>query len=236
MRAKLLVICLFSLMFGCEQSEPIQPFSSSFEQQAKWLNPQINKRFARLTNEPSETRLTAASPLELVNGELRDMINCTEIEKMPIEQVIEREQSLLVAAKTDCKIARRYIEAVAANTSKLPASLDQSELLSLPADLIPAMNLETPSGRLNGSLRELDIKIIEPDQEWVHTITSNDALIIKLTEVARADFNQDGAEDLMLMSEWQIKDSWDGQGIELFIIEYTGQEPQVSWRFKAIRD
>ena len=236
MKAKLLVICLLGLMFGCEQSEPIQSFSSSFEQQAKWLNPQIIKRFAQLTNDPSETRLTAASPLELVNGELRDMINCTEIEKMPIEQVIEREQSLLVAAKTDCKIAHRYIEAVAANTSKLPASLDQSELLSLPADLIPAMNLETPSGRLVRTLGELDIKIIEPEQEWVHTITSNDALIIKLTEVARADFNQDGAEDLMLMSVWQIKDSWDGQGIELFIIDYTGQKPQVSWRYKAIGD
>lgn len=234
MKVKVLVFCFMGLLYGCEQSEPIQSFSSSFKLEDKWLNPQIKKRFVLLSSDPSETRLTQASPLEFVNGEVRDMINCLEIEATKIEQIIEREQRLLVAAKTDCKIARRYIEAAAAKSTNLPVSLDQGPLLSLPADLIPAINFDSTLGKPGGNLGELNIKSFETTQQWEHTIALEDAIFIKLTEVARADFDQDGVEDLMLMSEWQVADAWDGQGTELLIIEDDGHDKHISWRYNGI--
>lgn len=234
MKLTVLVSCLLGLLIGCQQPEPTQSSSSSTKQDNKWLNPKIHKRFSLLSNDPAENRLIEASPLEFIDGVERQLSKCSEIERTNIEQLVEREQELLMAAKIDCQIARRFIVAKAATTSFLPAQLDKDTLLSLPAGLLPTLNSKTSTQSPDDNLSALNISRIEMVQERVHQIAVNDVMLIKITEVARADFNADGVEDLMLITEWGVTDSGDGTGIDLMIIEDLGDRRKLIWQFSDI--
>ncbi|MBD3668727.1 MAG: hypothetical protein HUJ16_12230 [Kangiella sp.] len=159
-----------------------------------------------------------------------------EIDATPINSVIEREVNLLIIAKLDCAIAKQYINAKPATSSYLPNPLTTDHLKQFPANVIPSFNEQQERNAERKTLGELNINENNTVQDHVFEILLNDVLSVNIIEIARADFNGDGIEDVMIMTEWLVTDSGDGEGVDLLIIEEKQQKPsegkpKIIWRF-----
>ncbi|AUD77891.1 hypothetical protein CW740_01020 [Kangiella profundi] len=220
------ITLLITLSTGCDQNSNQQA-----EMKKKWLNPNIVEHFEKLGENYSNTRLKLYSPIKFKNNDERYLQNCMEIDATPINSVIETEVDLLLAAKLDCAIARQFIHAKPATSSYLPNPLTTDYLKQFPANVIPSFNEQQERNAERKTLGELNINENNTVQDHVFEILLNDVLSVKITEIARADFNADGMEELMIMTEWVVKDSGDGEGVDLLVIEGKEHKPKIIWRF-----
>jgi len=74
----------------------------------------------------------------------------------------------------------------------------------------------------------LDISIIDKNRAEVLTQTNE----ITFDIMARADFNGDGIEDLLVRTLWYVRDAF-GKGTNLFILEKTSSTGPIllTWRY-----
>lgn len=222
------ITLLVTSSIGCDQNSNQK---ADNEKKKKWLNPNIVEHFERLDENYSNTRLKPYSPVQFKNNGEHYLQSCMEIDATAINSVIEREANLLIVAKLDCAIAKQFIPANSATSSNLPQPLSIDYLKKLPANITPSFNEQQERNAQQKTLAEFKIDEINNDQDNVFELLLNDVLSVKFIEVARADFNADGIEDLMIMTEWLVTDSWDGEGVDLLIIEDKEQKPKVIWRF-----
>ena len=233
------VILLMISLVGCDQNniEKAQKVAKveSIEkiENQKWLNPNIKQQFETLGQKYGDTRLKRYSPVMLKSGDERYLQNCSEIDATQINDVIEREASLLILAKLDCAIGKQFLGAESATSSYLPKHLTKDYLLEFPARIIPSFNDQQDQNKQLKTVAEIGLSRINRIDEYQFEVLLNDTLAVKIIEVARADFNADGVEDLMIMIEWQLTDSWDGEGVELLIVQDSGSEKKLVWRFNA---
>ena len=227
------ITLLITSSTGCDQNSHHQ---ADNEKNKKWLNPKIVEHFEILDGNYSNTRLKTYSPIQFKNNGERYLQSCREIDATAINSVIEREVYLLLAAKLDCAIARQFIYAEPATSSNLPQPLSIDYLKQLPANITPSFNEQQEQNAQQKTLVEFKINEVNNVQEHVFELLLNDVLSVKFIEVARADFNGNGVEDVMIMTEWLVTDSGDGEGVDLLIIEDKQQKPsegkpKVIWRF-----
>lgn len=227
------ITLLITSSTGCDQNSHQQ---ADNEKNKKWLNPNIVEHFEILDGNYSNTRLKTYSPIQFKNNGERYLQSCLEIDATAINSVIEREVYLLLAAKLDCAIARQFIHARPATTSNLPQPLSIDYLKQLPANVIPSFNEQQERNAERKTLGELNINENNTVQDHVFELLLNDVLSVNIIEIARADFNGDGIEDVMIMTEWLVTDSGDGEGVDLLIIEEKQQKPsegklKLIWRF-----
>lgn len=225
-RSIVAITLLITLSTGCDQNSNQQA-----DNEKKWLNPNIVEHFERLDENYRNTRLKHYSPIQFKNNGERYLQSCMEIDATAINSVIEREANLLIGAKLDCAIAKQYINAKPATSSYLPKPLTLDYLKQFPANVIPSFNEQQERNAQRKTLGELNINENNTVQDNVFEILLNDVLIVKITEIARADFNADGMEELMIMTEWVVKDSGDGEGVDLLVIEGKEHKPKIIWRF-----
>lgn len=219
---------LVTSLIGCNQNSDQK---ADNEKKKKWLNPNIVEHFEILDENYSNARLKSYSPIQFKNNDERYLQSCMEIDATAINSIIEREANLLIMGKLDCAIAKRFIHAKPSTSSYLPQPLSIDYLKQLPANITPSFNEQQERNAQQKTLAELNINDINTVQDNVFEVLLNDVLSVKITEVARADFNADEIEDLMIMTEWLVTDSGDGEGVDLLIIEDKKQKPKIMWRF-----
>jgi|GEM_PF-1027487 len=151
--------------------------------------------------------------------------SCQQVDTTTENEVVTSQLHLLQLLKVNCTAANYYLLANNAitNHSYWPTTLTNAFIKSLPALAIPNLGGDSFNNR-QGTLAEaepkLAIQALNPLSAEV--ILDGDLAIIYVV-LARADFNNDGFEDIFLRLDWNITTAF-GKGFDWIILSKTAPE------------
>jgi hypothetical protein len=126
---------------------------------------------------------------------------------------------------------KRYAAGTEAKRSFFPARLKKSDIAAFPATATVRISEASMAQRQGKTLAEYEnrfnVSIITPHSASV--ITKRDEW--KYHIMARADFDEDGCEDLLLRVDWQARDAM-GSGTDLILLSKKSRDAPttVAWR------
>ncbi len=166
-------------------------------------------------------------------GEKVHFASCLQVDSTDETSILASEYQLFNLLSIHCRAIGLYLEkGVQAKQSYFPAKLTKELLYSFPAAAGPRISKYSLEKRAGKTLKEyeplLDISIIDDNTSEV--LTQNHETTFDI--MARADFNADGFEDLLVRILWHVRDAF-GKGSDLFILEKTSSTGPVvlTWRY-----
>ncbi|MBI3562862.1 MAG: hypothetical protein HY080_14210 [Gammaproteobacteria bacterium] len=156
---------------------------------------------------------------------------CRQVEATRDKDILASQYSLFKLLKTNCLALERFTRARPASQGFLPDRLTKKWIDALPATAVPRMNDEDLRRR-NGkrlSRYESQLRVVLADDGTANVTTKTDQLTYVI--MARADFDGDGIEDMLLRIDWRALRAF-GKGTDLVMITKTAaQSPvQLQWR------
>lgn len=156
---------------------------------------------------------------------------CPQVDSLGEDRVAPSQYPLYRLLSTNCLALKRYTESRPAERTYFPAQLTPGLVLSFPATAVPRINdedLERRQGKTLGSYGGRPKASVAPDG-GVRVVDRTDELTYSL--MARADFDGDGTEDLLVRVDWRALDAM-GEGTELLLLSRTSADAPVtvSWR------
>ena len=174
--------------------------------------------------------------LDNKKGEEVHFTNCLQVESIGEETILVSDYQLFKLLSINCKALKLYTEkGTQAKRSYFPEIMNEKLVAGWPAVVGPIINDEEMIRRQGKTLSEYEteLKISIKDKNTVDVLTDYDDITYCI--MARADFNSDGIEDLLVRMIWHVRDAF-GKGSDLFIFEKTSHASPVSltWRFNGI--
>lgn len=170
------------------------------------------------------------------NGEVVHFTNCLQVESIGEDTIKTSQYQWYKLIMINCKALKLYTEkGTQAKRSYFPEIMNEKLVAGWPAVVGPIINDEEMIRRQGKTLSEYEteLKISIKDKNTVDVLTDYDDITYCI--MARADFNSDGIEDLLVRMIWHVRDAF-GKGSDLFIFEKTSHASPVSltWRFNGI--
>lgn len=169
--------------------------------------------------------------LDLREGGTIRFRSCRQVESTREEGILDSQYSLFKLLSMNCLALKRYTASTVAQRSFFPAQLRKADIAAFPATAIVPVSEESLAQRqgrtLSGYEDRFDVSIIGPDSATV--ITSDDEL--KYHFMARADFDGDGTEDLLVRIDWRARNAM-GRGTELILLSKKSADAPIAlvWR------
>ncbi len=166
---------------------------------------------------------------------------CSQIDLIDEDDIKTSQYHIYKSIKLKCKAIKLYIEKGAhAKRTFFPKKITKAFIESLPATIGPVISEHLLSMRNGKTLAEyelseyessLDISIIDKFEAKVVTKVYQTTFKI----MARADFNNDGVEDLLARISWKVREAF-GKGSDLFILEKKSTDEPIllTWRYTKI--
>ena len=157
---------------------------------------------------------------------------CTQVEAVDAGDIEASQYPLFKLLSVNCLALKRYVESVPAQRSYFPEKLTKELVAAFPATAVPRISDEEMTRRQGKNLTayEAKIKISLAADGSVQVMTATDEMTYYI--MARADFDGDGAEDLLVRVDWHARNAF-GRGTDLFFLAKTSDSGPVtvSWRF-----
>lgn len=189
--------------------------------------------FAGLAASATESLASAPLDYELdrTEGGVMRFKDCNQVAQTQAHDIAASQYSLFELLAVNCLALRRYATSSAATKSFFPAGLTKQLVAAFPAAAIPPVNEEDLKRRTGTVLRSyekrLTVAVLNTREARLQTATDE----IEYAVMARADFDNDGIEDLLVRAQSEARGA-SGVGVELFLLSKTSKAGQVTliWR------
>ncbi len=225
---KYLLCCIFTLLFtNCVSTNTMVPQRGfNFENFGGHVSKQVtNYEDVVLDWDFSDKK-----------GQSIHFTSCVQVDSTSEESILTSEYHRFRILSIECNAVKLYIEkGVQAKRSYFPDKLTQELLYEFPAVVGPIVHKDYMEERVGKTLKEhesfLDILII--DKNRAEVLTQTDEITFDI--MARADFNGDGIEDLLVRTLWYVRDAF-GKGSNLFILEKISSTGPIllTWRYTKV--
>jgi hypothetical protein len=157
--------------------------------------------------------------------------HCAQVETTYEEDIEPSQFPLFDLLSVNCLALRHYAESQPAQHGYFPSGLTAALVAAFPADAVPRISDEEIVRRQGKALAGYEGALqvaIEPNGS-AQIMTMNDEITYNL--MARADFDEDGNEDLLMRVDWHARDGF-GEGSDLLMLSKTSDPGPVfvSWR------
>ena len=145
--------------------------------------------------------------------------------------VVEREYHRWQWLKDNCIAANKYFDAPKTAYSFWDETFDYETIKHFPATAIPDLGGESLEGRI-GALSAYDESLTFVEASGESRISVEvDNLEVHYIQVARADFNRDGFQDVFIRMDWYVKDAF-GKGTDWVVLTKlsSNDKPMMLWR------
>ena len=145
--------------------------------------------------------------------------------------VAEREYHRWQWLKDNCIAANKFYSAPKVAKSFWPKGFDYELIKLFPATAIPYLGGEALEGR-TGTLSTYDESLTFIEAPHKNRIAVEvDDLEVYYVQVARADFNRDGYQDIFIRMDWYVKDAF-GKGTDWVVLTKLSPDaaPMMLWR------
>ena len=171
--------------------------------------------------------------LDASNGGVIHFTGCVQVEATKEGDVVASQYALLKLLSVNCQALKRYFSSAAAQRSYFPARLSKRLVMAFPATALPNNISPEAMSRRQGKL----LRTYEPSVK-TSIIEGGSAEVVTTTEkityhvMARADFDHDGAEDLLMRVDWSVRKAF-GKGADLLLLSKKSSSSAifVAWRF-----
>jgi len=222
-------VCLsitFCLLTACSLNNYKSKPQGNIE--AAWLNPLIFEQQIKTDGYLSDIQFN----IEFTGTDEKPFSakECTFVLQNGDGTVVEREYHRWQWLKDNCIAANKYFDAPKAAYSFWAETFDFETIKHFPATVIPNLGGESLEGRI-GTLSAYDesLTLIEASGESRISVEV-DNLEVHYIQVARADFNRDGYQDVFIRMDWYVKDAF-GKGIDWVVLtKLPNDEPMILWR------
>ncbi|HEY4542791.1 MAG TPA: hypothetical protein VIG66_10515 [Noviherbaspirillum sp.] len=222
-RLAITALCFASL--GAEGKAPVRTFNTA--------------QFTGLASESAQGYDDAALDYELdsKDGRAIRVKHCREVESITDDSVIESQFPLLRLLRINCAALKKFSESAPAERSFFPRPLVRSTVAAFPASATPYVSdnetVLRGTGTIGRHASKPKVRIIAP--EVAKVIAKQDEL--HYVVLARADFDHDGTEDLLLRVQWSALDAR-GNGTDLFLLSRSSATAPVTliWRLDTKND
>lgn len=157
--------------------------------------------------------------------------DCLEVGSIGSERIASREFTRWVFLNTNCEIVKRFYHSPKESVSYWPNTFDYSLLKALPASAIPYLGGQGLDGRV-GTLSAYDASLTLVEAADKNRIVVDvDDMVVDYVQVARADFNRDGVQDIFIRMDWYVKDAF-GNGTDWVVLTKLSPDaaPMMLWR------
>ena len=197
--------------------------------QIRWINPDVFDA-SKHTNGSSysfEFDMTFTA----VSGENVTITNCLELALFGEDRVSGPEYTYWQSIKIDCEVVERFYLSSETAVSFWPKSFGYELIKQFPATAIPYLGGQALNGRA-GTLAAYDtsLKFIEKQNDnRIHVEV--DHMDVHYVQVARADFNRDGIQDIFVRMDWYVKDAF-GKGTDWVVLTKLSPDADLMmlWR------
>jgi hypothetical protein len=167
------------------------------------------------------------------NGQNVHINSCLQVNATTEETILNSQYGWYKLLLINCQALKIFTEkGVRAKRSYFPKALNREIVDDFPAIAVPQVSNEPMVQQVGKTLAtdELELEISIVDKNKAEVIISSD--YINYCIMARADFNQDGLEDLLVRMGWHVRDAF-GKGTDLFILEKKSPTDPVTltWRY-----
>lgn len=158
--------------------------------------------------------------------------SCTQVEAVQRDQIASAAYPWLRLLSINCLALKRYSDSRVASRTFFPACLTKELIAAFPATVAGAVGPDDLKQRQGKTLRAyeagLHISVAFNGEVRVRTAHSESIYVV----IARADFDGDGNEDLLMRIDWSARDAL-GNGSDLVLISKKSAAAPivVSWRY-----
>lgn len=223
-------VCLsiaFCLLSACASHN--QTSTPLVDTEAAWLNPLMFGEKVKTDGYLSNVQFT----IEFTGQDKKPFTakECSLVLNSGDGAVVEREYHRWQWLKDNCIAANKFFDAPKSAKSHWPKAFDFDLIKRFPASAIPYLGGQGLDGR-TGTLSAYDasLTLVEaPNQN--HVSVEVDNLEVYYVQVARADFNRDGIQDIFVRMDWYVKDAF-GKGTDWVVLTKLSHDsaPMMLWR------
>lgn len=222
--SSILALCALCLS-ACQHA----PTVNKQERQMRWINPDVFDA-SKHTND-SLYSFKFDMTFTALTGENVTVTNCLELALLGKDRVSSPEYIYWQSMKIDCEVVERFYLSSENAVSFWPRSFDYELIKQFPATAIPYLGGQALDGR-TGTLSAYDasLKFIEKKNDnQIHVEV--DGMDVYYVQVARADFNRDGVQDIFVRMDWYVKDAF-GKGTDWVVLTKLSPDaaPMMLWR------
>lgn len=168
---------------------------------------------------------------QLKGGQSIEPESCEEADHIDPEALADYDYFRFRLLQTSCMAVSLYSQSETAQSGYLPDLIDEQFVKRFPASATPTLSeddLQQKEGHTIGALYA-DASFSADDKNTIRVTTGDDEYYF--TTLARADFNLDGVEDLLIRAEWYARNAH-GKHVDLVILsQQTHQGPlRIEWR------
>jgi len=179
---------------------------------------------------------TAVLDYELTapNGNTIHLNSCTQVDATKDDDVAAFDYKRLQYVRINCLALKRYSTSTMPKKNFFPPRLTRAFIASLPAtaafligdsEYIRQLHGKSLAASLHGL--HLHISILSKNEAKVVTDEDDDRYVV----VARADFDGDGIEDLLMRIDWRARDAFGAASDLVLLSKKSASGPvSVSWR------
>jgi hypothetical protein len=217
----------FCLLVACaQQSHKAKPQGIG---ESAWLNPLTFGEYIKPEGYLSSIKFN----FEFVgaDGHIFFARDCDSVLYAGDAAVTDHEYRRWQLLKDNCIAARKYFLAADTAISFWPKDFNYELVNQFPATAIPYLGGETLDGRTEMLLGDdSTFKFVEArnDNEVRLDVDNMDVFY---TQIARADFNRDGVQDIFVRMDWYVKGAF-GKGTDWVVLTKlsASDQPRMLWR------
>lgn len=171
---------------------------------------------------------------QLTDGTSAAFTSCHQVDKADSANIIERDYFRFQLLLTTCQAVKRYLASSPAQKSYFPQQLTKQLISDFPATAVPLINQTDEMQRANKTWAEYDA------ESQITLTNAASATVVTQTEdiyyylMGRADFNQDGTEDLLIRSEMYIRDAF-GKYVDLLVLSKDSENARITLDWRLVR-
>jgi len=173
--------------------------------------------------------------LDTSQGGMVRFTRCAEVESTDEQDIESSQYPLFRLLFTNCQALRRYAESHPARRSFFPARMSEELLAAFPATAVPRISDEEMKRREEKTLSEYEAVLRIAVQTDGSVQVTNKADEMTYHTMARADFDGDGTEDILMRVDWHSREAF-GQGTDLFLLSKPSDSAPISvaWRLYVL--
>lgn len=199
------------------------------DKKERWFNPGIFENIN--ISEGSLNTITFNIPFDGIDGKEVILKRCSEALTLSENQLAEMEYTRWQWLRDNCTAAEVFFLSPDTAKSLWPKNFDYDLIRSFPAVAIPYFHRDGLEGRV-GTLGKFDSSLTFSKAANENSIEVEvDGMVVTYEQLARADFNRDGYQDIFVRMSWYIKEA-SGSGVSWIVLTQRPSDasPMMLWR------
>lgn len=202
----------------------------------RWFNVSAFVGLAAMPTQVSDTATLDYDDFEDRSGGTIRLTTCRQVEATDSDLIRESQHHLFRLLAANCAAADRFTRSKPARGSHFPRQVKPQTVKNFPAMALPVFSssedLQPREGKTLQSFLKIDASSLNADRS-VRIETEADFFTYRV--MGRADFDDDGIEDLLVRVDWSAKGGR-GRLFDLFVIaRKTAHGPMaVVWRLGTL--